>query len=104
MYAGVPMPSIIVDSVFIIAAEPKSVILMSLFSFSMMFAGLMSRWITPCCDAYSSARAHVDHLDHGTDAQQIGRLGKALQRAAFDILHDNVRILVFGHGIVNLHD
>ncbi len=61
MYAGEPMPVICVLSMpwRCWNEAPKSPTLVSPLSDSMMFPGLMSRWMTPCWNAYSRARMHL---------------------------------------------
>ena len=61
MYAGEPTPVICVVSwpSRCWNEAPKSPTLVSPYCESRMLPGLMSRWITPCWNAYSSARMHL---------------------------------------------
>ncbi len=50
------------------------------------------------------ARALEDDLHHAVDRQQLLRVAMPLQRAAVDVLHDDVVQLVVGHRVVDLAD
>src|SRR5438034_1491487 len=49
---------------------PKSPTLVSPYCESRMLPGLMSRWITPCWNAYSSARMHLKRSEEHTSELQ----------------------------------
>ena len=88
-----------------ISAAPKSVIFTSVPSRYRMFAGLMSRCVTPSLCANSSAREHLNTISTtwSTGSSASGPR-EALERAAVDVLHDDVGQLLVGHRVVDLAD
>ncbi len=62
MYAGEPMALTCVVTAEVMSAAPKSVIFTSVSLVWRMFAGLMSRCVTPALCANSSARVHLNTI------------------------------------------
>ena len=69
-----------------------------------MFAGLISRWMTPCWWARRGPRHRLDHLDSGTDGYRPA--GQAVfQGLALQPLHDQVVLAVAGLAVGDVaHD
>ena len=86
MYCAVPttMPSCVICSWFVEYETPKSVILTSPLSETMMFAGLTSRWITPCECATNRPRATCTRIG----SSSVGSIGplSSWNRSASDLL------------------
>ena len=94
-----------VSAVVVTRAMPKSVTFTSPRGFSMMLPGLMSRWITPCACAASSALAHVHRDVDRAVGQDAAAAGQELgERATLDVLHHDVVHAVVRAGVEDRDD
>ena len=83
---------------------PKSVVLASNDGVIMMFAGLMSRWMTLCSWAYSKRACDLSGDVDGAGERELVLLQERLQGGAFDELHHDEAGVGSKHDVVDGDD